>query len=261
MLRGSFRSDALTGERYFKWRGGDVSRLEGLADAVFALALTLLVVRLEVPRSFAEVQFAIERAPVYLACFSVFLWIWYCHYQFHRRYGLEGPLTVAVDGALLFVVLLLALPLRFVAEMMYESFSYGHPPKQRDEVGNLVLGPDGEPLRMFEAADGGTLLSFYAAGFALVFFCFALQTWRAYRMADELELDDVERLVTRNTIRAHGLTVVIASVSFGLANFGGRMAWLSGPIFFAMGPGHGVLGWLQGRKVDALAREKGIVDG
>jgi len=33
----------------FHWRGTGVSRLEGLADAVFAFTVTLLVVALEVP--------------------------------------------------------------------------------------------------------------------------------------------------------------------------------------------------------------------
>jgi len=34
------------GETDFRWRGGGVSRIEALSDAVFALALTLIVVSL-----------------------------------------------------------------------------------------------------------------------------------------------------------------------------------------------------------------------
>jgi hypothetical protein len=41
-------------DRGFRWRGGEISRLEGLSDAVFAFAVTLLVVSLEVPETFNE---------------------------------------------------------------------------------------------------------------------------------------------------------------------------------------------------------------
>jgi hypothetical protein len=38
----------------FRWRGGEISRIEGFSDAVFAFAVTLLVVSLEVPETFSE---------------------------------------------------------------------------------------------------------------------------------------------------------------------------------------------------------------
>ena len=247
----------MKGERFFRWRGGDVSRLEGLADAVFALALTLLVVRLDVPRSFDEVRHAIFRAPVYLVCFALFVWIWYCHHQFHRRYGLEGPLTVALDAAILFVVLLFALPLRFVAELAFAKFAYGDAILQRGADGELVYGAGGETLRMIERADGRLLMVFYAGGFALLFFLFVVQTWIAYRNADLLELDDVERLVTRNSLRAHALSMTVGIVSLGLALIGGRVGMFAGLVFFAMGPAHGLLGYIQGRRVAALSALRG----
>ena len=33
----------------FRWRSREISRLEGLSDAVFGFAITLLIVSLEVP--------------------------------------------------------------------------------------------------------------------------------------------------------------------------------------------------------------------
>jgi len=39
-------------EPHFRWRGTHVSRIEGFTDAVFAFAVTLLVVALEVPHTF-----------------------------------------------------------------------------------------------------------------------------------------------------------------------------------------------------------------
>ena len=38
----------------FRWRGGETTRVEGVSDAVFAFVITLLVVSLEVPRTFHE---------------------------------------------------------------------------------------------------------------------------------------------------------------------------------------------------------------
>lgn len=253
MLRGSFRPDALTGERHFRWRGGDVSRLEGLADAVFALALTLLVVRLDVPRTFVEVRHALVRAPVYAACFSIFLWIWYCHHQFHRRYGLEGPLTVALDGAVLFVVLLFALPLRFVADLLYSEVRFGGGLVLRGLDERPVLGAGGDPVPLLEAGDRTLLMGAYAGGFALVFALFAALTWTALRRRQELGLDELEVMVTRGTLRAHLFSAAVGVVALALALMGGGFARLAGSVFFLLGPGHGLLGWIQGRALERRA--------
>lgn len=254
MLRGSFKPDALTGEQHFRWRGGDVSRLEGLADAVFALALTLLVVRLDVPRTFVEVRHALMRAPVYLACFSLFVWIWYCHHQFHRRYGLEGPLTVALDGAVLFVVLLFALPLRFVADLLYDQVRFGRPPLLRGFDDEPVRDAAGQTIETVGAGDGTLLMGAYAGGFGLVFALFALLTWTAWRRREELELDQLELMVTRGAIRAHLFSAAIGALALVLTLVGEGSARWSGAAFFLLGPGHGLLGWFQGRALERAAR-------
>lgn len=255
MLRGTFRPDTLTGERFFRWRGGNVSRLEGLADAVFALALTLLVVRLDVPQTFSEVKHAMLHAPVYLACFSLFVWIWYCHHQFHRRYGLEDPLTITLDGAILFVVLLFALPLRFVAEMLYSRARFGGSLVRRDFDGEPIRDALGETLPMIASQDAQLVMQFYAGGFALLFALFTLQYINAYRRREALELDELERIVTGGTTKAHALSAGIGFTSLALCLLPSSAAPLSGLAFFAMGPAHGILGWRQGRKLTRRAAE------
>ena len=256
MTRGIFRPDGTSGERFFRWRGGDVSRLEGLADAVFALALTLLVVRLEVPQTFDEVRTALLRAPVYLACFALFLWTWFCHYQFHRRYGLDDALTVTLDGAILFVVLMFALPLRFVADTILNSIQYGQP-IVLDRAGQPVLGPSGEPLLALATEDGSFLMFAYSGGFALVFALFAIQTWNAFARRERLQLDALEVAVTRHTILAHTASAVVGLLALVVTAVGSS---LGGVVFFLMGPVHGVLGYLRGKRLTELAQREGVID-
>jgi len=44
MFREIVGAELLAPEKHFHWRGGRLTRLEGFTDAVFALAVTLLVV-------------------------------------------------------------------------------------------------------------------------------------------------------------------------------------------------------------------------
>lgn len=91
----------LRGAAHFRWRGGDVSRIEGLSDGVFALSLTLLVVALEVPRTSGQLIALVWQFPAFALCFAFLLWVWYQHFLFHRRYGFEDAATVALNGLLL----------------------------------------------------------------------------------------------------------------------------------------------------------------
>ena len=84
----------------------EISRLEAFSDAVFAFALTLLVVSLEVPSSYAELMNTMRGFVPFACTFALVTWIWYEHNKFFRRYGLEDPFTVFINGTLLFLVLI-----------------------------------------------------------------------------------------------------------------------------------------------------------
>lgn len=59
--------------------------MEAFSDAVFAFALTLLVVSLQVPKSYGELMNLMSGFPAFACCFGVLLWIWYEHNLFFRR--------------------------------------------------------------------------------------------------------------------------------------------------------------------------------
>ena len=67
--------DAIPFEKNFRWRGGQVSRIEAFADAVFALSVTLLVVSTEVPTSYAQLIEAMRAAPAFALSFALIVMI------------------------------------------------------------------------------------------------------------------------------------------------------------------------------------------
>lgn len=105
-------------EEYFRWRAGEITRLEAFCDVIFGFAVTLLVVSLEVPHSYAELMADMRGFLPFAACFAQLVMIWRTHYRFSRRYGLEDSYTVFLNVVLLFLVLFYVYPLKFVFTLL-----------------------------------------------------------------------------------------------------------------------------------------------
>ena len=97
MFRKYISKDSLLGEKDFRWRGGEVSRLESLVDGVFAIAVTLLIVSRDVPQSFQDFINVMWTFSGFIITFTFLFMIWYAHYLFHRRYGLEDFQTIFLN--------------------------------------------------------------------------------------------------------------------------------------------------------------------
>src|SRR6185295_14776646 len=108
-----------------RWRGHEVSRLEGFSDTVFAFALTLLVVALEVPHSYDKLMELMKGFPAFACSFALLIWIWSEHNTFFRRYGLQDAWTITLNAVLLFLVLFYVYPLKFMFESMFSQFLPG----------------------------------------------------------------------------------------------------------------------------------------
>lgn len=225
----------LSGEAHFRWRGGEVSRIEALSDAVFAIALTLLVVSLQVPASGEELTQLFWQFPAFAFCFAFLIWVWYQHYLFHRRYGFEDALTIALNGALLFCVVFYVYPLKFLAEVLIS--------------GRLMSG---EAPEMAEA--GQAVMFLYAGGFSGIFLMLSLMTWRAWRLRDELALDPAERAATRGALIGQSGSCVIGLTSILLTLGLPEQPQFAGLLFFLMGPLWGVTGWRTGVAVARAAK-------
>jgi uncharacterized membrane protein len=222
-------------EIYFRWRAGEITRLEAFCDVVFGFALTLLVVSLEVPHNYTEMMEAMRGFVPFAVCFVQLVWIWRAHYLFSRRYGLEDPYTSFLNFVLLFLVLFYVYPLKFVFTMLFDQMT-GH-----------TIGASFHEVSV--------LMRIYAAGFSAVCVLFALMYIHAYRFRRELELNAVEELETRKEMQANMILASAGIISFLLAI---RHPELAGWWFFILGPVLGVHGAIYGSRVRMLAKQMGI---
>src|ERR1700704_2342561 len=111
---------------HFRWRSHEISRIEGLSDAVFAFAVTLLVVSLEVPKTFTELALTMRGFGAFAISFALLLFVWFNQYKYFRRYGLQDNMTVLLNAVLLFVILFYVYPLKFLFSYLVSAFTGGH---------------------------------------------------------------------------------------------------------------------------------------
>jgi hypothetical protein len=113
-------------EPAFNWRGDGVSRLEGFSDAVFGFSITLLIVSLEVPRTFEQLTAIIWGFPAFAASFVFLFTLWYHHNLFFRRYGMTHTPVALLNGLLLFLVLFFVYPVKFLASLVINGLFMNH---------------------------------------------------------------------------------------------------------------------------------------
>ena len=179
------------GELVFTQRGQDVSRIEGFSDAVFGFALTLLVVSQQVPHTFDELLATLRGFFAFAVCFAVLVSLWYRHYQFFRRYGMQDTYTIALNAALLFVVLFFVYPLKFLVTFMLDKL-----------MGIRAGTPDvnGTLKPVLKIAQLPFVFNCYFVGFATVCLVFALLYRHAYHNRVLLNLTPHEVCATRLAI-------------------------------------------------------------
>ena len=189
MFHEKMGAQLLPPEPHFRWRGGEITRLEAFTDAVFAFAVTLLVVSLEVPHTFDELVLAMKGFVAFALCFAILIQVWYCHYKFSRRYGLQTPRTVFLTAALIFVVLFFVYPLKFVFILAIGGLS-----------GGRTLPIDQLQRMIHTTYQLKVLWWIYSGGVSAVYGIFALLYQYAYSKRKELELNEYEALCTRNAV-------------------------------------------------------------
>lgn len=221
-------------DRHFRWRCTEVTRIEGFSDAAFAFALTLLVVSLEVPESFDSLLATMRGFVPFAASFAILVWIWYEHYLFFQRFGIADVPVVWLNSMLLFVVLFYVYPMKFTYNAM-------------------LGGSGGFGLTLEQVPVHYTI---FGAGFFAVFGLLLALYGYAWRHRHVLELDEVERAVTRGTMGALTINLAVATTSITIGWLVPAQPALGGMTYFLLGPAHGWWGYRVGKRVEALAAER-----
>src|SRR5580692_10524802 len=213
MIREYLRSNVHAGEPDFHWRGKEITRLESFSDAVFAFAVTLLVVSLEVPRTFPELMRTMRGFIPFAICFALLINIWSQHCRFFRRYGLQDSNVRVLNSILLFFVLFYVYPLKFLFVTVF------------DNEGRL------------DAVEMRELFVVYGLGSAVLqaIFCLLYLRVIGYRLA--LDLTPRELMSTRETLVHHLVTggVCIVSVLAALL-LPLNLVGLAGYLYFLLVP-------------------------
>lgn len=77
MFRKALTKTTQSRNKGFHFRGHEVKRIETFSDAVFAFAVTLLIVSLEVPKSFEELVVTMRGFFAFAVSFLFLMMIWY----------------------------------------------------------------------------------------------------------------------------------------------------------------------------------------
>lgn len=220
-------------------RRHEISRVEAFSDAVFGFALALLVVSSQPPTTYAELMDRMIGAVPFACCFALLVWIWYEHYAFFRRYGLNDGYTILLNIVLLFVVLLYVYPLKFMFDSAFAR------------VLPRLAPPEG--MQFYQLANASIV---YAVGFIAIFVLFALLYRHAYAERAALGLSELETFDVKAHMGHHLVSVGVGVLSLVIAAVGPLdLAPLSPMTYSLMGPAHWIAGVRNARRRTVLEEQ------
>lgn len=222
----------------FRLRGAAMSRIDGFSDVVFGFALTLIVVSLEVPKTFDEMERLLRGFIPFGICFVFLMMVWMTHFRFFRRFGLHDLATIVINAALLFTILFYVYPLKFLFTIA--------------TVGGSEPGKDSVSMT---AHQGFELMVLYGGGFSAIYFLLMLLNLNAWRHRKELDLNPLELLILKSeTCDLAGVMLIgllSCAVAAVLIRSSPQNVFMAGFTFFLIGVWKTISGSYFGKRIRA----------
>lgn len=200
-------------------RGASLHRLESFSDAVFAFAVTLLVVSLEVPKSVHELFHLMQGFVAFGIAFLLLLIVWFEHNRFFRNFPVTDATIMALNMLLLFVVLLYVYPLKFLFTTL---------------VDGMLWGVDTDPTA--SRGDVKKLMILYGVGMLAlngVFLCMHAHIWR---LRTSLALTPNELAELKGALLRNLINVGVPVLSICIAAFTNDSGSIAGLTYFLLAP-------------------------
>lgn len=208
MIREGLAKHLIGMNKEFRFRGEEPGRLENFSDAVFALAITLLLISTSAPTTFEQIKrFAWELLP-FSACIVLIILIWHEHFVFFYRYGLRNTKVIVLNTMFLIIVLFYVYPLKFLWKFLL-LFQVA---RLVNEQSILV-----ELSGMIKPQDVADLMIIYGAGAAGIFFILMLMYRYALKQSHLLQLSRIEEFDTRTKMVNNMLMGLVPMISIALA--------------------------------------------
>lgn len=232
--------DQLPYSKGFRLRGGQMTRIETFTDAAFAFALTLLVVSIDsIPNSVDQLLTLMRGIPAFLFSFALLMWFWHAHHIWSKRYGLDDIPTIWLSTALVFCILVFVYPLKFLYVIMVTWLSDG------------ALATSLEALTLTDLRHAFII---YGIGFTVTSLILVMHYAYAWSQRQALQLNQYERLITRQSIIEWCIPSVLGLISISIAWFSPLGNPLPGMIYGLLGilmPIHGHISGKQLKQVIA----------
>lgn len=226
-MRQLLKNQGLGLDPHFHYRGMNQTRVETFSDAAFALAITLLVLSSSVPETYDELRNSMRLIVPFGISVTLLTVIWYQHYVFFLKYGLQNAFIITINSVLIFLILVYVYPLKFLSRFLFE---YALAIFTQDfTVLKVGFGQPSFDNMQF-------LMTIYGVGAALIFFVLSIMYGYAYKKAKQLELTEYERFITRSGLITNILLGAIPTLSvlFFLIGFGNASVtlFISGFTYF-----------------------------